>query len=75
MITIPKWVATASKDEVVAMTVKLAAALNDLSLDASETNECCKTRCPECRSDFKSCEILRADAVLIEWHDGPGSNE
>lgn len=74
MIKIPEWVATATKDEVVAMAARLADSLDNLSLDAYETRECHKDGgCPACRPDPENCELRKADAVLVEWREGPGA--
>lgn len=76
MITIPKWVETATKEQVVAMAAKLADRLFDLQTQADEALDCSKGGgCPACRSDHENCELRRASAALIEWDNGPGSNE
>jgi hypothetical protein len=76
MITIPKWVETATKEQVVAMAAKMADRLQDLQLAADEAWDCSKDGgCRNCRPDYESCELRKAGAALIEWDNGPGSNE
>lgn len=74
MITIPKWVATATKDEVVAMAAKLADRLFGLRIEADADGDCArKGACLACRPDPENCALRRASAALIEWDDGPSS--
>lgn len=75
MITIPTWVETATKEQVVALAVKMADALEDLQAKADEALDCSKGGCPACRPDPENCALRRASAARIEWDDGPGSNE
>lgn len=75
MINIPKWVETATKEQVVAMAAKLADRLFDLRLEADTDRDCIKNGgCPACRPDPENCELRRASAALIEWDDGPDSS-
>jgi hypothetical protein len=69
---IPQWVKTATKEQVVAIAAKLADRLFDLQSVADEAFDCSKNGgCPACSPDPENCELRKANAVLVEWDDGP----
>lgn len=75
MANIPKWIESATKEQVAAVAARLADALEDLQLVTDESWDCSKRGdCPGCRTDYESCELRQANEALIEWQDGPGNN-